>query len=174
MTEESGTSTAVLADSSNLPVLAERTIQDSSDEEVTLRKAAPEAKETVAAGAEEERVEPMIHHPLPIAFKSKSEMYRARQRYTHMNVENLKTGTTESIVHDRKQPSSQSNETAVMNAMVDLMSNSVVVVGGDRLGDALARQKLKEYKEYMEKRSQNLIRIPKSKDGRLKKGRWKN
>ena len=35
-----------------------------------------------------------------------------------------------------------------MNAMVDLMSNSVVVVGGDRLGDALARQKLKEYKEY--------------------------
>ena len=66
------------------------------------------------------------------------------------------------------------NETAVMNAMVDLMSNSVVVVGGDRLGDALARQKLKEYQEYMEKRSQNLIRIPKSKDGRLKKGRWKN
>ena len=107
MPEESGTSTAVLADSSNLPVLAERTIQDSSDEEVTLRKAAPEAKETVAAGAEEERVEPMIHHPLPIAFKSKSEMYRARQRYTHMNVENLKTGKTESIVHDRKQPSSQ-------------------------------------------------------------------
>jgi len=53
------------------------------------------------------------------------------------------------------------------------MSNSVVVVGGDRLGDALARQKLKEYKEYLEKRSQNLIRIPKSQDGKLKKGRWK-
>ena len=76
--------------------------------------------------------------------------------------------------HLEKLHLSQSNETAVMNAMVDLMSNSVVVVGGDRLGDALARQKLKEYKEYMEKRSQNLIRIPKSKDGRLKKGRWKN
>ena len=105
MTEESGTSTAVLADSSNLPALAQRTVQDSSDEEVTLRKAAPENKETAAA--EGERVEPMIHHPLPIAFKSKSEMYRARQRYTHMNVENLKTGKTESIVHDRKQMSSQ-------------------------------------------------------------------
>ena len=60
-----------------------------------------------------------------------------------------------------------------MNAMVDLMSNSVVVVGGDRLGDALARQKLKEYKQYLEKRSQNLIRIPKSQNGKLKKGRWK-
>ena len=110
MTEESGTSTAVLADSSNLPVLAERTIQDSSDEEVTLRKAAPKAKETVAAGVEEERVEPMIHLPLPIAFKSKSEVYRARQRFTHLNVENLKTAKTESIVHDRKRPSSSSQE----------------------------------------------------------------
>ena len=125
MTEESGTSTAVLADSSNLPVLAERTIQDSSDEEVTLRKAAPEAKETVAA--EEERVEPMIHHPLPIAFKSKSEMYRARQRYTHMNVENLKTGTTESIVHDRKQPSSQAQLLKEQNLFSNISSQFKLV-----------------------------------------------
>ena len=127
MTEESGTSTAVLADSSNLPVLAERTIQDSSDEEVTLRKAAPEAKETVAAGAEGERVEPMIHHPLPIAFKSKSEMYRARQRYTHMNVENLKTGTTESIVHDRKQPSSQAQLLKEQNLFSNISSQFKLV-----------------------------------------------
>ena len=126
MTEESGTSTAVLADSSNLPVLAERTIQDSSDEEVTLRKAAPEAKET-AAVAEGERVEPMIHHPLPIAFKSKSEMYRARQRYTHMNVENLKTGTTESIVHDRKQPSSQAQLLKEQNSFSNISSQFKLV-----------------------------------------------
>ena len=125
MTEESGTSTAVLADSSNLPVLAERTIQDSSDEEVTLRKAAPEAKETVAA--EEERVEPMIHHPLPIAFKSKSEMYRARQRYTRMNVENLKTVTTESIVHDRKQPSSQAQLLKEKNLFSNISSQFKLV-----------------------------------------------
>ena len=125
MTEESGTSTAVLADSSNIPVLAERTIQDSSDEEVTLRKAAPEAKETVAE--EEERVEPMIHHPLPIAFKSKSEMYRARQRYTHMNVENLKTGTTESIVHDRKQPSSQAQLLKEQNLFSNISSQFKLV-----------------------------------------------
>ena len=126
MTEESGTSTAVLADSSNLPALAQRTVQDSSDEEVTLRKAAPENKETVAA-AEGERVEPMIHHPLPIAFKSKSEMYRARQRYTHMNVENLKTGTTESIVHDRKQPSSQAQLLMEQNLFSNISSQFKLV-----------------------------------------------
>ena len=77
------------------------------------------------------------------------------------------------ILHLDQLHTSQGNEIAIMNAMVDIMSNSVVVVGGDRLGDALARQKLKEYNEYLEKRSQNLIRIPKSQDGKLKKGRWK-
>lgn len=167
MAEDSETSTAVLSDSTNLPIKRPRPIHDSSDDEVTLKKVVPDKV------TEEERVEPMIHLPLPIAFKSKSEVYKARQRLTHLNVENLKTAKTESIVHDRKRPTSQGNETAVMNAMVDLMANSVVVVGGDRLGDALAKQKLKEYNEYLEKRNQNLIRIPKSQDGKLKKGRWK-
>ena len=99
MTEDSGNSSAVLTDSTNLPI--KRPIQDSSDEEVTLKKVVPDKKE------EEEKVEPMIHLPLPIAFKSKSEVYRARQRLTHLNVENLKTAKTESVVHDRKRPASQ-------------------------------------------------------------------
>ena len=102
MTEDSGNSSAVLTDSTNLPI--KRPIQDSSDEEVTLKKVVPDKKEEERV---EERVEPMIHLPLPIAFKSKSEVYRARQRFTHLNVENLKTAKTESVVHDRKRPASQ-------------------------------------------------------------------
>ena len=74
-------------------------------------------------------------------------------------------------MHDRKQPSL--GDEAVMNAVTDIISNLVVVIGGDRLQDPVARQKLKEYREYMEKRSQNLIRIPKSQDRKLKKGKWK-
>ena len=103
MEEDSETSTSVLTDSANRP-LKEPMLQDSSDEEVTLRNVVPE-KETSAA--EEERVEPMIHLPLPIAFKCKSEVYRARQRFTHLNMENLKTAKTESVLHDRRRPSSE-------------------------------------------------------------------
>lgn len=101
---ESETSTAVLADSTNLPIKRPM-IQDSSDEEITLKRVVPDKKEETPA--EEEKVEPLIHLPLPIAFKSKSEVYRARQRFTHLNVENIKTAKTESVVHDRKRPSSQ-------------------------------------------------------------------
>jgi hypothetical protein len=62
-----------------------------------------------------------------------------------------------------------------MDAMSDFLSHSVVPIGGqDRLGDNLAKKKLREYTEYEVKRGQNLIRMPKCSDAKFKKGsRWK-
>lgn len=60
-----------------------------------------------------------------------------------------------------------------MEVMGDLMSNSVVAIGGDRLTDSEAAARLKEYEAYQEKRNQNLIRMPKCADRKYVKGRWK-
>ena len=80
MADDCGASTTMgLSDPTNLP--RNKRQEDSSNDGVT-------SKDIVAD--KEERVEPMIHLPLPNVFKSKSEVYRARQRFTPLEVENLR------------------------------------------------------------------------------------
>ena len=59
----------------------EKRREDLSDDGVTSKNVISD---------KEERVEAMIHLPLPNAFKSKSDVFRAKQRFTPLQVENLR------------------------------------------------------------------------------------
>ena len=57
-----------------------------------------------------------------------------------------------------------------MDALCDLRADTVVLLGDARMDEGEAGEKLKEWREYEEKKSQNLVRVPKSLDGKKRKG----
>ena len=106
--------------------------------------------------------------------------------YDRQDPENTKIGedTVEATEEDVKENTKDSDQIAdakktldsrpaqtLLTAMSDLQARTVVLIGDVRLGSEEAAKRVRQYKDYEDKKRQNLIRMPKSKDGKfVKKG----
>ncbi len=109
-------------------------------------------------------VPPMVHHPLPRAFTGTSAVHAAKARRAEFDVEKKKVANTNRVVVDRRAKQKEDSlDRHVMLALSDVVSNSVVCLGRDRLRDDIAEKKVKEYRDYEEKKGKKAKEKNKSK-----------
>ena len=126
-----------------------------ADKENTERSGpVPGSSPGTPSSTESPSVPPMVHHPLPRAFTDKSAVHAAKARRAEFDVEKKKVADTNRVVVDRKvKQEEDSVDRHVMLALSDVVSNSVVCLGRDRLRDDIAEKKVKEYRDYEEKKA---------------------
>ncbi len=109
-----------------------------------------------------------IHLPLPTSRLASALYLGARSRFASFRVAHLRRDLPHvDVTFDRSDPEGGSRGdtsrlpkaffgtpryTNLLHLMADLDSNCVVVLGRDRLDEKVAREKIKEWQEYQERK----------------------